>query len=112
MASESNYLFMESLEYKDGYLYIEFEHDKHKVIYKCDDVVCWNCVDESATLHNKTELIEYNGFYQVLSKSIYLDYVELNHGFYIDMNKPVKHYRFVTSNEIIDIVSSKKPLQI
>jgi len=112
MTSENDCLFMESLEYKNGCLYIQFEQYKAKVRYKCEGIVCWNCVDESATLHDKTEIIEFNSFYQILSKSIYLDYVTLNHSFYIDMNEPVKHYRFVTSNDVIDIVSSESPLQI
>lgn len=75
------------------------------------DLLTWQCLNESATTDFPGDVHESSGFLAVLSSSAYLSYVLSNHGWYVDVQeRPVRHYRVWSENEILDVVSFGSPV--
>lgn len=75
------------------------------------DLLAWQCLNESATTDFQGDVYESSGFLAVLSSSAYLSYVLSNHGWYVEVQeRPVRHYRVWSENEILDVVSFGAPV--
>jgi hypothetical protein len=72
--------------------------------------VAWQVVNESFTTFDEYEQRDDTGFLQTLERSKYLDYVNANHGWYIDVIGSGKHYRIWTESEVIDVVACTEPV--
>ncbi len=84
------------------------ETSKHFLI-QFSQFVAWQVLDESFSNFDEYEIRDDDSFLCILERSKYLDYVNANHGWYIDMFGSAKHYRVWTENEVIDVVSCKEP---
>ncbi len=74
------------------------------------DLLAWQCLNESATTDFAGDVYESSGFLAVLSSSAYLSYVLSKHGWYVEVQeRPVRHYRVWSENEIFDVVSFGSP---
>ena len=89
---------------------IDIASDSSVVKITFGDYVTWQCVNESFSAFNKYEIGERDRFFQVLSRSRYLDYVNETHGWYVDVIGPAKHFRVWTENEVIEVIAFEKPL--
>lgn len=75
------------------------------------DLLAWQCLNESATTNFPGDVLESSGFLAVLSSSAYLSYVLSNHGWYVEVQeRPVRHYRVWSENEILDVVAFGPPV--
>jgi hypothetical protein len=75
------------------------------------DLLAWQCLNESATTDFPGDVYESSGFLAVLSSSAYLSYVLSSHGWYVEVQeRPVRHYRVWSENEILDVVSFGSPV--
>ncbi|RYY04024.1 MAG: hypothetical protein EOO53_03785 [Gammaproteobacteria bacterium] len=71
--------------------------------------VTWQCVNESFSAFSEYEVGEKDRFFQVLSTSKYLDYVNETHGWYIHVIGSAKHFRVWTENEVIEVIAFEDP---
>lgn len=75
-----------------------------------EDIIAWQCLDESYTAHDDYEKSDDTGYIQIITRSKYLDYVNDNHGWYpITRNAEGKHYRVWTEDEVVDVVTLGEP---
>lgn len=85
------------------------ENDKqYKIIF--DNYIAFSLINESYSLEDETE--QYIGrIFRIYSKSKYLDYLE-NSTLDIEFitEKSYQHYEFACLNNIVDVVSSEKPV--
>ena len=103
--------FIKKLSLDEKGLVVIIESGEHLVELNFGAPFVWQCVDESATLHDKEEIVVSKGDYEVLSKSIYLDYAVKEFGWYAQLNNQnIEHYRLLTRNEIVDVISSEIPV--
>lgn len=72
--------------------------------------VAWQCVNESFSEFSEYEVGDKYRFFQVLSRSRYLDYVNDTHGWYADVIGSAKHFRVWTENEVIEVIAFEEPL--
>jgi len=103
--------FLEKISFDEKGLIVIIESGEQLVELNFGSPLVWQCVDESATLHDKEEVVVSKGEYETLSKSVYLDYAVKEFGWYAQENSlEIKHYRLLTRNEIVDVISSEKPV--
>lgn len=72
--------------------------------------VAWQCVNESFSEFSEYEVGDKDRFFQVLSRSKYLDYVNEAHGSYVDVIGSAKHFRVWTEDEVIEVIAFEEPL--
>ena len=80
---------------------------KFKVEFK--EVVFHQVLDESCCTWDNYEIRDGKDILQELGKSRYLDFVNENFPFYSALDRKGKHYRLLTSTEVIDVISYDKP---
>src|SRR5690606_13968114 len=71
---------------------IDIASDSSVVKITFGDYVTWQCVNESFSAFNEYEIGEKDRFFQVLTRSKYLDYVNETHGWYVDVIGSAKHF--------------------
>lgn len=85
------------------------ENDKqYKVTF--DKYIAFSFINESYSMKNETD--QYTGrIFRIYSKSKFLDYVESST---VDIEfiigKSYEHYEFACLNNIVDVISSEKPI--
>ena len=75
-----------------------------------DQILSWQCIDESATTCDKAEISDSGKFISTLRRSAYLDFILAEHKWYIDLNGPVTMYRIWTENDIVEVVAYAPPV--
>jgi hypothetical protein len=89
---------------------VEINKDNKKVLITFKETVSYQIIDESFTSFDKYEIQENEGNYlKILSRSRYLDYINTNHGLYIHLQGPAKHYRIWTCDDVIDVIAYEEP---
>ncbi len=88
---------------------IEIKPASKKAIIEFREILSWQCIDESATTYDKSEISDGGKFIVTLTKADYLDFIKNNHQWYIDINSAVKQYRILTENEIIEVIAYSEP---
>lgn len=72
--------------------------------------IVWQVVeDDSLYGSDEDEITDSLGTLQVVQNSKYFEYVKKNYGWYEYSLGPAMHYRIVTENEVIDVVSCDEP---
>ena len=84
------------------------EHSRRFMI-SFDRPVAWQVVDESWCSFDENEFTASSGALQVIQNSKYFEYVKKQHGWYEHSIGPAKHYRVITENEIIEVISCDEP---
>ena len=105
--------FLKNISFDEKGLVIVVESGGHHVKFDFGAPLVWQCVDESATSYDKEEVVVSSNEYQILSKSVYLDFALKEFGWYALLNKQeIKHYRLLTANEVVDVIASENPVVI
>lgn len=74
-----------------------------------EDVLCWQCFDESADLLDKGMVIDEGGFISTIKTSKYLNYVVDDFGWFMERQPPVKHYRVWSEDDVVDVIAYQAP---
>ena len=89
---------------------LERTTDSRKFMVGFKEIVFYQVVDESYCTWDDYEVRDGKDKLQELSKSRYLDFVNENFPFYSALERKGAHYRLITSNEVIDVISYDKPM--
>jgi hypothetical protein len=71
--------------------------------------IAWQVVDESFTHWDEYEERDDKSKLQILTRSMYLDYVRASHGWFEDIRGEGKHYRVWTEGEVVDVIACEPP---
>jgi hypothetical protein len=88
---------------------INISEESRHVELRFTKPIAWQLVDESFTTWDEDEERDDKATLQVLSRSKYLDYVRVNHGWFEDIRGQGMHYRVSTENEVVDVVACEPP---
>ena len=94
---------------------IEITKKSKRVSFAFNHYLAYQIIDETFTARDSDEIHEsekkdksYN--YQIIIKSKYLDYLNEEHGWYIDVVGPVKLYRICSRDYIVEVASFEPPI--
>lgn len=86
------------------------QSDQFLVQFDAKEVVHFQVIDETFTAYDKDEIRDSSDFISIYSKSKYLDYIKSNHAWYQDLvQKEARHYMIWTEDQVIDVLSTKRP---
>lgn len=94
---------------------INVPNNPKAVLFTFRNFLAYQRVDETYTMPDNSEIHETTSpakgkyYYQVITKSKYLDYLNKEHGWYQNDN-PLKLYRICTLDDIIEVASFEPPV--
>ena len=94
----------------EGTYRVEPNENSRKFQIVFESPITWQVTDESYTSWDDYEIRDDKNSIQILEKSKFFDYIMKNHGWFEDVVGPGKHYRILTLDQIIDVISCDVPI--
>jgi hypothetical protein len=109
---EAQRLFVHEIV-NDGYFNILVSDGEPEApVYKIhfDSVIAWQGIDEIYTTWDEYEQRDATGYFQELTRSRFLDYLHLHHGWLFEKEKGVRHFRICAWDYVVDVVTVASPV--